>query len=276
MDITREAILEIAKLAKSSNPPLTVEGSKIPVFVVPEGHKPIAMPDLVYNDHNMAPERAKGTITVLDPASFCEYYTLFSDENSRVFADEQRQIVTAIIDYHAKGSGNSPRWCQHRVQLTLRQSEEWQRWNGTNNKKLGQQDFAEFIEQNGVDISDPAPAGMMEVARDLQANTEVEFGAGVRLNDGQVHFKYTEKTKSTVGGGQLAVPESFTLSMPVFIGGPRVSLLALLRFRVSQGGLTLWYTLVRPEEALRSAFLKARQEIADTLTLTIINGSPAN
>lgn len=43
--------------------------------------------------------------------------------------------------------------------------------------------------RNSIYVTNPSPASMMEVARDLKATTEVEFGAGIRMNDGQMHFK---------------------------------------------------------------------------------------
>ena len=92
------------------------------------------------------------------------------------------------------------------------------------------------------------------------------------MNDGQVRFKYTETTKSSVGASQLAVPERFTVGLPAFVGGVPVPMEALLRFRVKEGHLTLWYTLIRPEEVIRQAFLAARDSIAAKLGTTIING----
>ncbi len=159
--------------------------------------------------------------------------------------------------------------------LNLRQSEQWKVWLGRSNKQFAQMEFAEFLEQNGIDISRPAPAAMMEIARDLQATTEVEFGAGSRTQDGQVRFKYTETSKATVGAGQLAVPEQFTISTPAFVGGALVDMQALLRYRVREGKLVIWYTLVRPEEVIRAAFLQSRNWIAEKLSITIINGTPA-
>jgi len=191
-----------------------------------------------------------------------------------VFAFEPEIKVIAVLDYHGAAEGG-PRWGQHRVTLMLRKSEEWIRWTNANNKHFDQAGFAEFLEQNAIDITTPDPAAMMDVARDLQATTEVEFGAGTRMQDGQVRFKYTETTKATVGAGQIQVPERFTLTLPVFIGGERVKMEALLRFRVKDCKLVIWYTLVRPEETIRSAFLAARNKIAETLKITIINGTPA-
>lgn len=271
----QETIQEIVKLGRAGLGPQAVPGGNIPYVLVPKGCEVKAVPELIFNEHNPHPERIKGNVTVLDPGSFEEYFTLFHDPNSRVFADEPSLKILAVLDYHGAGEGG-PRWGQHRLTLSLRQSEEWKVWIGSNNKQMTQQSLAEFLEQNSLDVIKPNPADMMEIASDLQATTEVEFGSGLRQQDGQVRFKYTEAVRATVGGGEVKVPERFTIQIPAFIGGERVPMDALLRFRCKEGKLTFWYTLVRPEEVIRSAFIAARNSIASELGITIINGVPGN
>ena len=270
-ETTPEVVSAIAELVRSGAGPQSVPNGNVPYVLVPEGHKAQALPELIFNDHNATPERVKATVSLLDPASFIEYFKLFSDDASRVFAYEPEIKVTAVFDYHE--SGVEPRWGQHRAVLSLRRSEEWQTWTGSNNKQFTQAAFAEFLEQNAMDIETPQPAQMMEIARDLQATTEVEFGSAQRMQDGQVRFKYTESTKATMGGGAIAVPERFMLTLPIFVGGSEIDIEAMLRFRVKEGKLVIWYTLVRPESATRNAFLAARNQIAEALSITILNGS---
>jgi hypothetical protein len=222
---------------------------------------------LIFNEHNPHPERIKARVGVHDPESFIEYYNRFSNADSRVFADETTISVTAVLDYHA--NADYPAWCQHRLLLVLRASEEWKIWTGRNNKQFTQ---IEFLEQNSMDISQPAPASIVEIARDLEAHTEVEFASGTRTTDGQVKLRYTQTIKATVAGGAVDVPERFVLTIPAFVGGERVGMEALLRWRVRDGKLVVWYTLVRPEEVVRNAFLFARGAIAEELKVTIING----
>lgn len=268
-----DAIQTLVGLGRQTDSAKSVPGGNVPYVVIPATHKLETLERFVFNDHADHPARTKAVVAVLDPESFINYYQLFGDENSRVFAYEPDIKVTAVIDYHgAMASG--PRWCQHRLVLTLRESEQWKVWVGANNKKFPQAEFAEFLEQNAIDITKPSPAGIMEIARDLQGTTEVEFGAGVRMNDGSVRFKYTEATKATVGGDAVSVPERFTIGLPVFIGGAPVTLEALLRYRVNGGKLQIFYTLVRPEEAKRAAFIASRAQIADDLKVTVINGKP--
>lgn len=272
-DITAEAIQKIQDLTESGLGSKIPEGGNTPYVVIPANCKVERLGDLIYNDHQKNPDRVRAQVGVLDPESFIEYYTLFSDENSRVFAYEPNISVLGVLDYHGKAEGG-PRWCQHRLTLTLRESEQWTTWKGQNNKRFTQSEFAEFLEQNAVDITNPAPAAIIEVARDLQGTTEVEFGAGVRMNDGSITLKYTEATKATVGGNAIAVPERFVLTIPVFISAEPIDVDVLLRYRVEQGKLKIYYTMVRPEEARRQAFLAARNQIADKLKINIINGTP--
>ena len=75
-----------------------------------------------------------------------------------------------------------------------------------------------------------------------------------------------------MGGSQIDVPDRFTLTIPMFVGGGEIEIDALLRYRVSDGKLSIFYTLVRPEERVRFAFLAVRDQIALDLGRPIING----
>lgn len=281
-DINADSIKAIADLAQNAGDPKIIEHGNFPFAVIPTGSKLESLEKYIFNDHAAAPERIKANVTVLDPQSFIEYHNRFSDADSRVFAYEPEIKVLCVLDYHHSGEAevssiqpNPARWGQHRLTLTLRKSEEWEIWAGSNNKHFTQAGFAEFLEQYATDIAQPAPAGMMEIARDLQATTEVDFGSSSRMQDGQIKFKYTETTQTTVGGSSIIVPEQFVLEIPVFIGGQPIQMQALLRYRIKDQKLVIFYTLVRPEAAKRMAFTAARDHIAAELGVVIINGAPA-
>jgi uncharacterized protein YfdQ (DUF2303 family) len=286
-DETVQSLIEAGKQLAAPKEVQTLPGNPVP-FIINDGVvKPL--PELIFNDHAERPERIKGTVRVFDPDSFTSYYSRFADLDSRIFADDAKRSVTAVLDYHEANdrvprAGDAaavidnvtmPRWGQHRVVLEMRHSEEWSTWIGANNKQMTQQQFSEFLEQNSIDIVDPKPAAIVEIARDLSGTTEVEFGAGLRMQDGQVRFKYTEQTKTSVGADQVTVPGEFVLGIPVFVGGNPGRVRALLRYRCKEGKLTFWYTLVRPEAYVRDAFAAARDLIARNLAVTIINGVPA-
>jgi uncharacterized protein YfdQ (DUF2303 family) len=275
-DATVQSLVEVGKLAAAPTEVQNAAGISVPYIIV--GGKVTPLPDLKFNEHAKNPERIKANVTVLDPESFINYYALFSDLHSRVFADEAHRSVLAILDYHEEGtaaSEESPRWGSHRITLALRHSEEWQTWINGNNKQMTQQQFAEFLEQNSVDITDPAGGTLREIAEDLETTVDVDFASAQRQAGGRVAFKYTETTKTTVSGGQvITVPDNFSLGIPVFVGGPRVGMGAFLRYRIKEQKLVFFYTLMRPEEVVRAAFAGARQAIADGIGSTIINGTP--
>jgi uncharacterized protein YfdQ (DUF2303 family) len=271
--LTDKTLKEILRLGQTVGDPKTAPGG-LPFVVIPVECKVESLEKLVYNDFAERPHRKKATVNVLDAASFIEYFQLFSDENSRVFADETKAKVLAILDYHATGD-NAPRWGQHRLSLDLRYSTEWARWTSNNAKRKTQTEFAEFVEDNTPDCLNPSAATMLEMAREMQAKTDVDFSSAIRLNNGQTRFKYTETIKGTYGSGDVDIPEEFTISIPVYIGGPRVGIRARLRYRLISGKLTIWYDLLRHEVVERDAFLATLQGIKDGLKVAIINGSPA-
>ncbi len=269
-----EVLNELLDLGKSQGALLDVEDATIQGVIVPDGYRLQTLESLVFNKYQLGPVRKEGTIKVLDAPSFCEYYALFHDENSRVFADETKKTILAILDYHAIGE-NAARWCAHRLDLTLRHSVEWTRWSSNNKQHKDQTDFAMFLEDNGPDIVDPSAAAMLEVARDLSATNDVQFGSAVRLQNGQVQLNYTENIKGTYGKDRLEIPEMFKILIPVYVGSAPVQLTARLRYRITSGKLTFWYDLLRADTVERTAFLAAHAEIGKTLAITIINGSPA-
>jgi uncharacterized protein YfdQ (DUF2303 family) len=274
-DVNEKMLNDIVALVRASNGLVQIKDAPFPAVLVPQGYTLASLEAYVFNEHAEKPQRIKAHPQLLDVASFVEYYNHFvsDDAETKVFADEGAAKVTAILDYHT--SAIAPKWGHHRLTLGLRHSEEWETWNGSNGTQMTQMAFAEFLEQNAMDITSPAPADILEVARDLQAHTEVSFGSGVRAQDGRVQFRYTEEIKATVGGGAIAVPESFVVTLPVFVGGVPVDLRALLRYRVKEGKLAIWYTLVRPEAVVREAFKQTRDQIAAQLDIVILNGAPS-
>ena len=274
--IPNETVQSLIELGRQTAGPTTiqmVQGIPVP-FIIVQG-KVTPLPDLKFNEHANTPERIKQNVTVTDPASFIEYYSLFADGDSRVFGDESALKILAVLDYH-HAEGDGPRWGQHRLTLGLRSSTEWLTWWKSNNTQMTQQQFAEFLEQNATDIVTPDPAAIREIASDLECTVDVDFASAQKQAGGRLNFRYTETTKTTVSGGkQVTVPDQFVISIPAFIGGQRVPVQALLRYRIKEQKLIFFYTLIRPEEVVRMAFNDARQEIADKLTVSIISGSPA-
>ncbi|MDJ0403968.1 DUF2303 family protein [Rhodococcus erythropolis] len=205
-----------------------------------------------FEKYLIAPRRPHGETTVTDTDSFVRLVahltSTFGDPTSTaVFADVDRNTVTAILNHHD--------WKDHRVKLALPLAPEWELWNRYNNKLLSQTSFAQLLQDGRAAIISPTAADLMEIATTFRAKRNVSFESGVRLDNGDVNFQYTEETKATAGTkGQIAIPEKFVLQVPVFLGGVTFPLEADLKYRAESGGLELGYRLDNPELVLREAF----------------------
>lgn len=220
----------------------------LPVAAVPAGFTLESM-DKYLED----PARVKQAAVLLTPADFCAYFARFKLAESVVFADERNATYLAIIDYHE--ADNTPHWNSHTARYQCPKSPEWTIWTGSNGKKMPQSEFAQFIEDNYIDITDPAHADMIEISHTLEARKDVSFGSSTRLADGQVQFKYTENIQGSAGAaGTMKIPEAFFLAIPVYLGGPLSGVKARLRYRIDNTGkLAMWYDLHRPEKVVESA-----------------------
>lgn len=178
--------------------------------------------------------------------AFLAYFTTYALMRSAIFADPRTGALTGIIDYHA--DPDDPAWGDHRVTFKPVPSPEWTAW-AKNQHAMGQFEFCEFIEDRLADIVEPDGASMLEAVANLKAQRKVEFASKVDNHSGSVVFSFSSETK---GKGQVQLPEAFKIGVPPFEGSDRFEIEARLRYRISdEGGLTIWYSLVRPDDAVR-------------------------
>lgn len=219
-----------------------------------------------------APRRARANAALQDEASFNAYVELFRvTESSRIFADPQNFRLVFIADYHTP---KEPAFGEHRATFTMPKAREWATWRASSGKRMGHVEFAQFIEENQIDIRVPAGAKVLEVARGLSAKRTVQFQSAARLSNGDVDFSYSEETAGTVGKGKAAVPEEFKLGIPVFFGGAAYEVVAKLRYRLDEGKLALWYDLHRPEYIEKDAFDQVIRSVAKQTGITPWLGTP--
>lgn len=120
---------------------------------------------------------------------------------------------------------------------------------------MSQEQFAHFIEQNLVDIVEPNSAEMLEISRELVAKKSANFSSSIRLSNGEHQFSYDEEIKGTTKSGNLSIPETFKIGIPVFLNGEAYSIEARLRYRINkEHQLEMWYELIRPHDIYEDAF----------------------
>ena len=202
-----------------------VREADLDIRTVDDGGKPfILLPDaMAVKDMEFLlpqPLRKKVNVSIGRQASFVDYVNEHKGAWSRIFAalDDSTCEIVCVIDYHEPNG--IPAWREHVVSYTLRSAREWKEWVAMDNKRMTQQEFAEFIEEHVSDFETPKAAVMLELVRDFKATKKAVFESGVNLVNGDVRSTYSqETTPAKTTKANLDVPETFEISIPCFEGG---------------------------------------------------------
>lgn len=220
------------------------------------------------------PPRIFAEPVVDDAQSLITYANRFSSPGSMLIADIDGLRVMACLDYHASNQDADPLTPgprKHTATLKLRESEEFRRWNQMQGDLHDQMAFAEFLDENANDITDPEPAVMIEIARDLEATQGVAFKSSTRLQTGERSITYETETHTK---GEMKVPTQFTLQIPLFAGEEPVDITASFRFRPSPGGLKLGFAWRRVEYRRQAEFQQIATRIGEGTGLPAVFGRP--
>lgn len=233
--------------------------------------------DLTADKYLDWPRRKAGTVTVRNVASFAHYYGKHAVGDSEVFADLDAGMFTAVLDAHG-GDFEDARWQQHRLILQLQQTLPWETWLARDRKMLGQQEFAEFLEDNARDITGKrvTAADLLEVAQHFQAHTTVKFTQGKRLASGETQLLYTETIDAKAGDrGEIVIPSEFDLAIVPYEDCEATVMAARFRYRLVNGELKLGYFLNDPARTARDACEAIAVKLAADCKVTVMNGQPA-
>lgn len=233
--------------------------------------------DLTGDQYRDQPRRKTGTVTVRDAASFLAYYGKHASPTAEVYADRDRNTVTAILDAHT-GHGGVPEWQQHRVTLTLRHSEAFKAWHRVSGDLLTQTTFAEFVEDHRADVIDPTAADLLELAQTFQATTKVSFKSSNLLKSGQRQLSYVEQIDAAGGQrGDLVIPDRLQLAIAVYEGATVAdAVTARLRYRIDgEGRLRIGVILDQLTDVIAMAFEGVISEIDAQVPVPVLRGTPA-
>lgn len=239
----------------------------MPYVVVPGDYK------ITNLEHYLTePTRKKGAAEMRDAASFIAYYKAHEGETSAIYGSYDPPSFRAVFNDH---SGAGAGWRDFYATYACPLSPEWKIWIAANGKQKIQADFALFMEDNNLDIVEPAAADMLLISRTLEAKSKVSFSSGIRLSNGEQELTYDEQIQGTAGKGKLTIPEQFVVGIPVFDGGPRYAVTCRLRYRINGGSLVMWYDILRPHKIVEDAVKAIWKQIEDGTGETIFNGQPA-
>lgn len=234
------------------NSRIEVDVNGVKALVIPDNMKAVNLLELDEATRN-APRRLKQIFVAHSPKSFIDYFNRYATEGkSAIFIDRIENKFVGVIDFHE--NAETPHFAAHRCIYTAPKTEESIKWLKHNNEKMTQEDFALFIEDSQREILEPNPAEMLEIAASLKANNNVDFKSAMRLDNGQVQFTYTETINGQAGvNGHLAIPEKIKLVLTPFKGSTPYEVEARFRYRITQAGLQMWYTLISPHLVINDA-----------------------
>ena len=183
-----------------------------------------------------------------------------------LWADLDARTIKAVID---GGDG----WRKHTATLTLKLSREWTEWAAIDGKLLGQESFAQFIEDHLSTIASPDGARLLDICQTLQAHTSVQFRQQTILSNGQRQFKWEETVEAKAGQkGDLTIPGELALVLRPFQGASAVSIMARFRFDLRDGVLKLGIKLAEPDKALEDAFAAVVADVQDRVPVRVNHG----
>ena len=243
-------------------------------LVVPQDYVHIDITKYV-EEAEVNPNRKRGTVHLQDLASLIDYCKAMSCKDvGFIYADpDSREIVAVLNDHRGRLAG----WRDHRASYKAAFTPEFERWlsNSGSAKAKDQTTFAEFIEDNIADISEPAGAQLLEVATTIQAKTDISFSSARRLDNGQVQLGYTETIDAKAGAnGALSIPREFSLGLRIFKNGDGYKLSARLKYRLIGGTVKFWYELDRPERAIEDAFSGYIARLREQSGYQVLIGKP--
>ena len=237
-----------------------------------------------------APERRSGVAQVRTLRSFIDLTLRHKDADSAIFAqsDWPNPSLTCVVDYHT--TKQEPRFGEHRIVYPFPLTREFQKWIAKDCKPMEQRAFAEFIDNNIMNLSAPLdgetaiyepmfrtkfalPTDLIELARGLEILVGSAVKNSYRTDTGEMQLRFETQHKNA-NGGDLHVPGLFMLSLRAFVDGSEMRLPARLRYRVEEGALVWSFELYEWEDALRDR-IAADLVIAATQTgLPAFEGAP--
>lgn len=227
--------------------------------VVPAGYSAVVTDLEKYQDR---PRRNTSKVALHTTESFVQYLGIHAvDGSTQAYALPDNLTVQAIID------DDSHR--DHHARLTLQRTDACKRWFGAHSQYMGQEEFAQLVEDGLGEIAQPAGADLLELAQSMHASSSASFRSGLRLTDGRVQFSYVEELEARAGAdGQMTIPEKITLVFAPFEGAEKMQIDARLRYRISGGKLALGVWLIDGNEAIQTAF-NAELDRITTLTADV-------
>ncbi len=202
--------------------------------------------------------------------SFIQYVNRYATADTLLSVSPHAARFVAIFDYHAqppehRGSlsrgerSEIYRTRDHEATLQLIKSPELLDWEKTFTHWIKQESLADWLEDHAHQVVDPTQADILTIARELSVTTDVRYTKAQRASDGGYDFAYKEAT--TGEAGDLSVPGSIRIAIPLYLGDVATTVDCLLRYRLREGSAEFYIRPLKLEEMLRHAIDQIRAKI---------------
>lgn len=291
-------LTEFADRMRALAPIDIIDHGGIPIASVPEGRSLKSIKPLL-DEYLTKPERKKGTAIALNAASFIDLANREKLPASAIFADNRvgHLKLVGVLNYQEPAAGDAA-FGDHRVVYHFPLSREWNAWHKGNGIRMGQAEFAEFLEDHILDVIEPpdvsrdtgdvdamielqrklggtfaGSARLLELSRGMAVNVDSTVKNVVNLSSGEQQVQF-EETHKDGAGAPLKVPSLFLIGIPVFEDGALYRLAVRLRYRKDLAALKWFYEIYRADKALDDAFDEVCQDAAAKTSLPLYIGTP--
>ena len=227
-------------------------------------------------DPHRLPGFIRQTLTVDQPGSLSAYVNRFKTDQSVLFADLDSAQVIARLDYHEsylgeEGAASAPTPSQnkHVATLQLRETQEFKDWYEFCSELWSQADFANFLDENRIDVIKPDGGELLEIVKDLQTVSTSNFSGKVDLTNGDVRIGFETETREVQ---QVLLPKTVTLRLAIYEGEEPVEIECALRWRGQSGGVKLALVMRRINRVKRELFAKIANDVAEATGLPVYFG----
>lgn len=274
---------------------------------LPDGNRAVRLPTgsklesikTLMAEYAPAPDRKRGTATTTRLDSFITLTNRGKDGSSVLFARAEPPALLAVLNYNVASAG-PPRFGDHRVLYEFPVSVAWAKWTAGDSKPMSQQQFAEFLEDRIVDVVEPpnlsarqkgdeidahlelqtklggkfaGPSTLLALSRGMSVNVNMRVSEAVVLESGETQVNFAEQ-HADKRGAPLKVPTLFAIVVPIFDRGKGYRIAVRLRYRVSGGAVSWFYTLYEPTVSFDHAFDEACDKAKAETNLPLYHGKP--
>lgn len=261
---------------------LLATGRKQHLPIYPTGGDPFFI-DHVGNVTNLSafapPTRIKRGVTLTEVESFAAYVNTYKMAGTIIFASiaDGQATFNCILDYHTP---DKPEFCSHHAMFKTVATPEWMTWQNANRKRMGQVEFANWIEDNlNLFVSPPesnAPSGadLLELVKSLHSHQTASFTGSLRLNTGAYSVAYTEEidVRGTIRESVMDLPPVIIGGFPLFYGMPAYQVDARLKTTIKDRKLELYFETKAVSKMVRECLNAAVERVEELTKLKVLLG----